>query len=231
MLKLTAAGAIDTAWGSSGLANVGVDRFSLTRAAAPTGDGGVVLAGRVGQSGGALADLGLVKFTAAGAPDPTFGTSGDGIVRPLLNGSHEEATDVVVQPDGKIVVLVTSLVRASWLARYLPSGQPDLTFGTNGNAQITTPITGWALALQADGSLWVAGEVGGAGGADYGLVRFTAGGQPDSAFNNGSALVIDFFGGFDTPGALLMQPDGKPVLAGRAASGSRMGAGFARVLP
>jgi uncharacterized delta-60 repeat protein len=169
-----------------------------------------------------------VKFTAAGVPDPSFGTTGNGIVRPLLNNSHEEATDVVAQPDGKIVVLATSLVGTSWLERYLPNGQIDPSFGTNGQAQIGTRMTGWALTLQADGSLWVAGEASG----NYGLVRFTAAGQPDGAFNNGTALVLDFFNGFDTAGAMLQQPDGLMVIAGRAANGNvTSGLGVVRVVP
>jgi uncharacterized delta-60 repeat protein len=230
VLKLTAAGTIDPSYGKAGLASVGDDIFDVPRAAARTGDGGVVLVGRIARSGGALADMGLVKLTSAGLPDPSFGSNGNGIVRPLINGGHEEGRDVVVQPDGKIVVLVTGST-LTWLTRYLADGQLDRTFGINGEAAVPTPMNGWALALQADGSVWVAGEVPGIGVADYGLMRFTASGQPDTTFNNGAVLALDLFGGYDEPGAMLLQPDGRLAIAGRAYNGSSLGLGLVRLVP
>lgn len=231
VLRLTAAGDIDASYGLAGLASAGDDFFDVPRAAARTVDGGVVLVGRIARSGGALADMGIVKFTAAGVPDPSFGSGGNGLVRPIVDGSHEEARDVAVQPDGKIVVLVTNGSTFTWLARYLADGQVDLTFGSIGRADVSTPMHGWALALQADGSLWVAGAVPGGGGTDYGLMRFTSSGQPDATFNNGAVLSVDLFGGFDDPGAILLQHDGRVVIAGRAYNGSPIGLGLARLLP
>lgn len=226
VLRLTAAGDIDTNYGLAGLASAGDDIFDVPRAAARTSDGGVVLVGRVATSGGSLADEGIVKFTAAGVPDTSFGTRGDGVVRPRVDGSHEEARDVVVQPDGKIVVLGTSGT-FSWLTRYLTSGQIDLTFGNQGRAEVATPMSAWAVVLQADGSLWVAGRIAN----DFGLARFTAAGQPDTTFNGGAALAVDLFGSSDEPAAMLMQPDGRLVVAGRATNGSTIGLGLVRVLP
>ncbi len=231
VLKLTAAGTIDPSYGLAGLASVGDDVFDVPRVAARTGDGGLVLVGRIARSGGAAADMGLVKLTSAGIPDPSFGSGGNGIVRPLINGSHEEGRDVVVQPDGKIVVLVTNGSTFTWLTRYFADGQLDRTFGINGEAAVPTPMQGWALALQGDGSLWVAGDVTGIGGADYGLMRFTASGQPDTTFNNGAVLALDLFGGRDDPGAMLLQPDGLLVIAGRAYNGSSLGLGLLRLIP
>jgi uncharacterized delta-60 repeat protein len=232
VLRLTPAGDIDPAYGLGGLASVGIDSFSVPRAATRTGDGGVVLVGRVARSGGTFADAGIVKFTAAGVPDPLFGSEGNGIVRTVIDGSHEEARDVAVQPDGKIVVLVTS-GSFTWLTRYLADGQVDLTFGVKGEAAVATSMQGWALALQADGSVWVAGAVSSADGShtDYGVARFTAGGTTDGTFGNGGLLPVDLFGGFDIPGAILLQPDGKLVVAGQARNGSSTGLGLVRLVP
>jgi len=228
VIRLTAAGDIDASYGLAGLATMGDDLFDVPRAAARTADGGVVMVGRVATGGGALADVGVYKLTAAGTPDVSFGIRGDGIVRPVIEG-HEEARDVAVQVDGKIVVLATTGL-STWLTRYLANGQVDTTFGINGAAAVTTPMHGWALALQADGGLWVAGEVTG-GGSDYGVMRFNANGQPDATFNNGEVLPVDLFGGSDTPGAMLQQPDGRLLIAGRAYNGSRIGLGVVRLMP
>ncbi|MDZ7654273.1 MAG: hypothetical protein U5L03_17780 [Burkholderiaceae bacterium] len=44
-------------------------------------------------------------------------------------------------------------------------------------------------------------------------------------------LALDLFGGFDKPGAMLQQPDGRLAMAGLAYNGSSLGLGLMRVLP
>ncbi|MCL4699367.1 MAG: hypothetical protein KJ023_20310, partial [Burkholderiaceae bacterium] len=239
VLRLSAAGLLDTAYGSNGWARVNVGGgYDVPRAAVLAPDGGVVLAGRVGASGGSNGDIGLAKFTAAGLPDAGFGSLGNGTLR-LITTAHDEARDIVVLADGRLVVVGE---RAStntggpallWLARYLANGQPDTTFGSAGVATLATPLAGWAVAVQADGTVWAAGGITSADGShtDYGLARFTAAGQPDAGFGTGGLLGIDFFGSFDTPATLVVQPDGKVVLAGSARNGSTYGLGVVRVVP
>ena len=240
VLRLTAAGQIDTAYGSNGWARANVaGGYDVPRGAVLAADGGVVLAGRVASSGGADGDVGLVKFTAAGQPDPAFGANGNGTVR-VITTEHDEARDIILMPDGRMLVVgerdvpgVPGAVFELWLARLLANGQLDTSFGSGGVATLATPMRGYAVAVQADGAVWAAGETPSANGssADFGLARFTAAGQPDGAFGSGGLLVVDLFGGFDTPGALLLQPDGRLVIAGRADNGSTIGLGLVRVTP
>lgn len=239
VLRLTAGGQVDTTYGSNGWsrANVG-GGYDVPRAAVLTPDGGVVLAGRVAPSGGSNGDVGLVKFTAAGVPDTAFGTGGTGTVR-RITPEHDEARDIVAMPDGRLLVVGergatnTGGPYVLWLARYLANGQLDTTFGSGGIATLATPLSGYAVAVQADGAVWVAGGTPAANGssADYGLARFTATGQPDGSFGSGGLLAVDLFGGFDTPGAMLLQPDGRVVVAGSANNGSTLGLGLVRVVP
>jgi uncharacterized delta-60 repeat protein len=237
VLRLTAGGQIDTSYGASGWARANVaGGYDVPWAGALTADGGLVVVGRVAASGGSNADIGIVKFTATGVPDTAFGASGTGVVRPITS-AHEEARDVLVLADGKILVVgrqePVGATKSIWPARYLPNGQLDNSFGTQGVTTIAANLDGTALASKPDGSILVAGEllVTGATQADYGIARFTPQGQPDATFGSGGVLGLDFYGGYDLPGAMLLQPDGLLLVAGKADNGSSRGRGLARLVP
>jgi uncharacterized delta-60 repeat protein len=239
-LRLTSLGQVDTTYGTNGWARSNVaGGYDVSRTAALTPDGGVVLVGRVGPSGGSNGDVGIVKFNALGVPDASFGASGTGIVRPFT-AEHDEARDIVVMPDGSLLVVgerdlpsVPGYAYELWLARYLPNGQLDPAFGTGGVATLTTHMRGYAVAVQLDGTVWVAGETPSPDGssADFGVARFTAAGQPDANYGTGGLLAVDLFGGFDVPGAMLLLPDGNVVVAGSAPNGVTGGLGLVRLSP
>lgn len=93
LVHINADGVIDTSFGVNGVANPG---FALSAVViAPDGD--LVVAGMEGNSAKVAA------FTAGGALDNNFGT--DGIVTLSPSGADQyESDDLVVQPDGKLVI-------------------------------------------------------------------------------------------------------------------------------
>src|SRR5262249_62154835 len=99
-------------------------------------DGRIVVVGRVAPDGATDPDTGVVRYESTGAPDETFGTHG--IVRlPLSAAGWDEPTGVVLQPDGKLLVSVETLVGASFdfaVARLTSGGGLDLGFGIDGVA-------------------------------------------------------------------------------------------------
>ena len=62
-------------------------------------DGRIVLVGR--NTSDTVSDFALTRYTTDGTLDGSFGTAG--ILTADLHGNGEFGTDVVVQPDGKIV--------------------------------------------------------------------------------------------------------------------------------
>jgi uncharacterized delta-60 repeat protein len=106
-------------------------------------------------------------------------------------------------------------------------GALDRTFG--GDGRVTSNFTrlndvGRALALQADGKIVVAGDVGSPadGGEEYpkfALERLKPDGTLDSSFGIGGKIVTEF-AGYGTARAVAIQADGKIVAAGGAAGGS-----------
>lgn len=174
--RYTADGALDKTFNRSGtawIAPTGISTLAAT-AVALQADGKVVVAGNSSGVDGA-ADMFVARFTATGALDTTFG-GGKGYARLDIDGTasatHEQANDLVIQADGKIVLVgneyaaVPEATGSVLVARLNADGTPDTTFAPAG-FKLGTPLpgagytyafsSGSAAALQSDGSIIVAG--------------------------------------------------------------------------
>jgi uncharacterized delta-60 repeat protein len=101
---------------------------------------------------------------------------------------------------------------------FAAAGDLDTTFG--GDGKVTTPFKeggAWALALQDDGKIVVAGAPG-YGGSDsaFGLIRYNTDGTLDATFGGDGKVTTDFTRFGDFAYAVALQPDGKIVAAGGA---------------
>jgi uncharacterized delta-60 repeat protein len=154
-----------------------------------------------------------VALAAPGDLDPTFGTGGTVITS---FGGTDVASAVALQPDGKLVVAGRTNIAGNTvfaLARYNPNGGLDPAFGTGG--LVTTDFgstdQAFAVALQGDGKIVTAGRRG----SDVIVARYNADGSVDSSFGSTTGRVITNFGATEQALALVLQPDGKIVVAGR----------------
>jgi uncharacterized delta-60 repeat protein len=227
-------GTVDTSFGVSGETAISFNGGAADEAqgVAVQSDGKIVVAG-FGQNGttssGAFNyDFALARYNSDGSLDTTFGTAGK-----VFTGSAvgtDRAYAVLMQPDGKIVVaghMVASngINNDFAVARYLSTGAPDTSFGSGGVATLNIGARdfAYAAALQADGSIVVAGEVGDdtADPSDVGVARFTSAGVPDSTFGTDGAVRLDYSGidESDEAESIAVQADGKIVLAGFVLSG------------
>ncbi len=174
-------------------------------------------------------DIGLVRYTADGALDESFGSGG--IVKTDLRGD-DYADDLAVQKDGKLVVAGTSHVGEQFgpttnsnfaVVRYLPGGALDKTFGGGDGAVLTDfgdEDYGRGLVLRGEGRVAVAGEsfipfVS----STFALAAYDSDGSLDKTFG-GDGKVITHFHNTDSSvtfaSDLARQPDGKLVAVGGA---------------
>jgi uncharacterized delta-60 repeat protein len=121
----------------------------------------------VGDTPGAAPDFSVVRFTPDGVLDTGFG-GGDGLVTEDF-GLSENARDVALQADGKIVVAGDSMngpfddTGGNFaLARYTPAGEPDPSFGGGDGKLLTNFLPaatdfGRAVGVQPGGNIVVAG--------------------------------------------------------------------------
>ena len=137
-------------------------------------------------------------------------------------GYWDEVPAVAIQKDGKIVVvgLVALAKRHTQLGlvRYLPSGELDTGFGENGTVVTNFAALGEAaVAIQPDGKIVAA--CGLDGPRSFGVGRYESDGTLDAGFGDGGKVRTRFPGGAGAH-AVLVQPDGKIVVGGTAATTS-----------
>lgn len=160
----------------------------------------------------------LVRYNLDGSLDQGFGRNGQ------VRLAGVDAEELVLQPDGKILVGASSRGRV-FLGRYRANGAPDSSFGRGGVADgrfpavRQHPITARTVTLQPDGRILVAGATA-RHNADFGIARFTPGGRLDGSFGQGGAISTAFCGPREDefPRHLVLQPNGKLVVAGYALS-------------
>jgi uncharacterized delta-60 repeat protein len=211
-------------------------------------DGSIIVVGgiRLGDDDDDY-DFLLVRLTAAGELDPSFGEGG--FVTTNFNGNEDHAHAVLVQPNGAIVVCgeveVDSIESEFGVARYLPNGSPDPTFSNDGRTTIgfRDDAICHNLALQSDGKLVLVGAgidqpfVTGEGDFDFALARLESNGSLDDDSNDagfgGDGKVLTNFGEDGRAWDVALQPDGKIVVLGNSAQheGSTNDSYVARYLP
>lgn len=220
VVRLDDEGGLDPGFGSGGLASVdffGGEDNAIAMAVQPA-DEKVVVVGDV-ESGSSFV-WGVARFTTTGDPDPGFGSGGK--VTTDLPGAIDQAQSVLVQPDGKILVVGSTFGDTSGqvaLVRYLPGGTPDPDFGTGG--VVVTPVTarfdGAADALRLpDGRIIVAGWVDFGGDEDFLALRYLENGTLDDDFGTGGLFRTDVYGFHRDNEAISLarQADGKLLLLG-----------------
>ena len=194
--RLTAAGALDTSFNSTGIQTVNIgnttanDYSSSLAGLALTPDGKIVAAGTTtppspGPTASASQDFVVARLTSAGALDTSFNNTGTETINftaatPTTPPSNDTASGVVVQTDGKIVVAGTT-------STTLPSGSPF-------------PTT-----------------------SDFAIARLGVNGGLDTTFNGTGKQTVAFdLGGdkTDNANAVALQSDGSIVLAGYATESS-----------
>lgn len=156
-----------------------------------------------------------------GVLDPGFGLGGKLILD--LPGDNETAREVLMQPDGKILIAGSSNPNSTGLftlIRLLSDGNYDPSFGTNGvvttafNSSITSSVSD--MLLYPDGSILLGGTAMVGFASHLALAKYLPNGQPDSSFSDDGLLT--YYPGFAFYGnALGVFSDGRIVIGGSSA--------------
>jgi uncharacterized delta-60 repeat protein len=212
IVRYTADGQPDPTFDTDGvLASDLSGHDDVANAVAVQPDGKIVVGG-LAEPNPFNADFALARYNPDGTLDTTFG--GDGIVTTDLGTFGDGITDIALQSDGKIVAVGATDNDAA-LARYLPDGTLDPTFGGAGTVVGgigTNEVKGVAIA--PGGTILVAGTRGEAAiVASYG-----PNGKLNLGFGSFGVAEADLTSGFDSGDDLVVKPDGDIVLVGSASS-------------
>ncbi len=226
--RVHANGTLDSTFGTNGIATIdftgdGDGIFGL----ALQPDGKIVAVGRTSNIpfDGTRWNFAAARVLPNGALDATFGAGGK--VWTDFAAKDDTAFAVLIQGDGKILLAGRGQPQENdWdfaLVRYHANGTLDTSFGLGGKT--ITPLSNidgaFAVKLQTDGKIVTAGVRGGTSTA-FALMRHNPDGSLDSTFGDGGK-VVTFFNGRDEARAVLIQPDGRIIVAGTSRGGASIG--------
>ncbi len=222
LVRYNADGSLDTTFDSDGKVTTGFlnNVPDAANAVIIQPDGRIIAVGftRMSNNNNIFA---VVRYNADGSLDTTF--DGDGKVTTSFFGSSDTAYSVALQSDGKIVVgglafssLPTTDVA---LARYNTNGSLDTTF--DGDGKVTTDFSNGndrasGIAIQPDGKIVAGGSTRpGPNNVSVLLIaRYNSNGSLDTSFDGDGKVTTDFPNSREQGGPVLLQPDGKIVVAG-----------------
>jgi uncharacterized delta-60 repeat protein len=218
-----------------------------TAATALQADGKLLVVGTSTStiSGTTSKNIVVERFNRDGTLDTTFGAgssdgSPDGVVSISLGDGNDEGFGIVVQSDGKIVVVGTSTSVSGdgssniVVARLTTAGALDRTFGTANDGSPDGLVNlslgkgndvANAVTLQANGKIVVVGSNTDSGSSNVAVARLNTDGSLDTSFGAGNGdgtpdgvVSVSLGAGNDVGSAVAMQADGKIVVAGTSTS-------------
>jgi uncharacterized delta-60 repeat protein len=218
--RAAAPGDLDTSFSGDGVKTVDYDGLE------DTFYGAAVDGSSVATCGSTQGQATLTVLTGGGALDDGF--AGDGRWRTNILGndySYLEACRFL--PDGRLVAVGAATVNEDGDERMIvvvrkPNGLPDPNFSGDGLVVIDFPglpnVYAYDLAVQPDGKIVVAGEtfdnsVTPAAGW-FAVARVKPNGQLDGTFSGDGKAKVDFHPGDDGVWKVVVQDDGRIVLAG-----------------
>ncbi len=191
-------------------------------------DGKIVTCGSKSDANGT--DFCVARFNADGQLDNTFDADGIAIID--FSGKTDEAFDLAIQTDGKILVVGSAILTNNndiAMIRLNADGSLDNAFGTGG--KVTTNISGTSndaaskVAIQADGKMVIIGS----GGTDLFnanvVARYNADGSLDNTFDIDGKLVGISFApvSINTLSDIKILADGKFIISGSSSNQPAIG--------
>jgi uncharacterized delta-60 repeat protein len=163
----------------------------------------------------------MPAFAQAGHLDPNFGTGG--VV--TNNAPFTQLAGAAIAPNGDIVVAGATGGVATFL-RFLPTGAPDPSFGTDGVVSLPAPSSFFlgesfplAIAIQSNGEILATYYAfnNTSTESESVLLRLSTNGKLDTTFGSGGQVPLSFpvpasWGASVTE--ILAQPDGKILVTG-----------------
>ena len=162
----------------------------------------------------------VARYNSDGNLDLTL--DGDGVLADHKASGVSTHNAVAVQADGKIVTAGTSGATGGneahfTVARYNINGSLDPSFSEDGKLVVFFPLSpseGYALAIQPDGKIIVAGSSYNGTNTDFAVIKLNVDGSYDNSFSGDGQVTTDIRGYNDAASAVIIQPDGKIVVGG-----------------
>lgn len=235
MTRMSTDGQVDPTFGNAGIALL---LSPSVTAMALQADGKILIASG-GPTPSMLPDApsagSIARYKPNGSVDRSFGVAGQA-------ACVASASAICVQPDGRIVVAgsLTGQLHSAGnftgfgLVRYNPDGSLDTTFGVHGGLSTVFASAGplasaWSLALEPNGEIIAAGQAGQRelptqrSPSSFAFARYGPTGRLDPTFGANGTTTTAFGTNTAFVSAVVLQPDGRLVVAGNSGSNTPQG--------
>lgn len=220
-------GYLDSSFADGGVVvtNVVADEADVAEAVALLSDGRLLVAGYA--SNGSNQDFLLMRYTADGELDDSFGTGGSVIID---FGAFERVADLAVDGAGAIV-LVGTRGNDMAIARVSAEGDVDEAFGDGGKAVLDRGEIEEAVAviIGSDGAIYVGGTVQDGGVRNMAVARLTPTGDLDTSFGEDGWGLAGSASGETFAHDMLLLPNQTLLLVGGWLEGEVTEAAAARI--
>ena len=164
-------------------------------------------------------EVAIARYNPDGSLDAAFGSGGTQTIKAsVYERNDDQGRAVAIQDDGKI--LIAAMIGPGWnfgLLRLNPDGSLDSTFGSGGILALRGDVVVSRLAIQPDGKVLASGyQTQIDYGARIAALRLNADGSYDESFGKRGLAASTVSSGRDWGYTMLLQPDGKIVVAGYA---------------
>lgn len=214
--------ALDPSFGNAGIAVHPHQSTAEIKCFAFDQNGNIISAGYAQQGGTGSTDyqLTLTKTDKNGILDNTFGTNGK--VTTVI-GHSESPQDIVIQGDGKIIVVGEVNLAPTpnspgtyvgFAVRYNSNGTLDTSFGTNGIYKLTSSKQFLSVMVLSNGSIILGGNTSINNEYLAILVKLDSNGAEDSQFGNNGVLSLTSVNYKFSMGEAILLNDGKIFCVG-----------------
>lgn len=219
LVRYNADGSLDSSFDGDGRVTTSFSSMPEERASTVLiqADGKIILAGySTNTSIDANFDFALARYNTDGSLDSSF--SGDGKLTTDFGSSFDKGRCAALQADGKILVAGSINNQDYGIARYNTDGSLDSSF--DGDGKLTLDLYGgsdvaYGIALQNDGKILITGSTESTSiNHDFILSRLNSNGSLDASFDGDGKLTTDFNPYYDNAQSVVVQPNGKIVVAG-----------------
>lgn len=211
--RLNADGSLDTSFADKGFITLDRGPFDILGGMALQPDGRILLAGDMENPETYERELVVYRLLPSGLIDSSFGKGGLCALRHSPDGGF---AGVILQPDGKILLLDAHLPWGFDMIRLLANGRWDRSFGIDGVVNGSFPDSPYPLqslmgAVTAGNHLLVAGQME----RQFGIMKFERYGELDPGFGQNGMVQMELP---ETVWEMAVLPDGKILLAGSGCS-------------
>ena len=228
-------GSLDQTFGDGGKVVTAFRDSDFAMAVAVQRNGKIVVAG-LSMSADSLQHpdaFAVARYNRDGSLDLTFGDGGK--VLTTFPNAYSQARAIAIQADGRIVVVGQAVGPSGFtadiaVARYAVNGALDASFGSGGTVVVSVDEIddARAVAVPFDGRIVIAGSTRPLSSSeDFAVLRLNRDGSLDQTFGAGGIVRTDPTGQQDVATGVMIQRNGKIVVAGSATGAKSLGFGDA----